>query len=171
MIVPQTFCSPPFYEKNSEITITKFASILESWKDGLFLMDIAFATNVFQDTENPWESPVESVQLAVQYWRESGKPTIEECFKKRDRNGAKPHMVKFLAIYIQVMHWAKGESVTSLDDISDKISSMSYAPMNVSERLQFILNVPNHHHAFTTLDQLFEESKKKLAVYHSKLRK
>ncbi|MCD8510695.1 MAG: hypothetical protein LRY73_13040 [Bacillus sp. (in: Bacteria)] len=80
-------------------------------------------------------------------------------------------MVKYLAIYIQLNYWAYGEPVASLEKVWGKLGQFPYSPLNTQERVQFIMNTPDHHHSFTALSQLYSELEKKLAVFHFKQEK
>ncbi|RNA69183.1 YpoC family protein [Alteribacter keqinensis] len=126
-----------------------------------------FHEDITRDLQ-PWTAPKDSVTKILKEWKETGEPLIREAFKKRDKEKARPLMVNYTARYIQAMIWAKGEPVTDLIHIERDIGNLQYAPVNIEERLSFVINTPAHHHAFITLSQLFDESKKKWAVYFLK---
>ncbi|SDY88565.1 hypothetical protein SAMN05421736_10486 [Evansella caseinilytica] len=132
----------------------------------MFVVDIAYERGMYpEDVLPPWKRAEEFIKPAVNSWEQRGVVTLTQCFKERNRHGAKPMMLSYCAIYIQLMHWINEEPVRSLQTVPEYLKSMPYAPMNLEERLFFILQAPDHHHAFTTLMQLFSESVKKWAVF------
>lgn len=106
----------------------------------------------------------ELVKDVLEMWEKEGEPALQKYFNDRDGQKAKPLMLKYIAIYIQTNMWLAGHEVTSLESIGVELEKLSYAPMNIKERIEFVLQSPSQYHAFVTLTQLYAESRKKWAV-------
>jgi hypothetical protein len=169
--VPKPFCIRPFYDPTSFIEIDDERGFLSGNYKPEFLFYDDIKRFIKKDTEelmnSPWNEPSSSLALARTRWNDNGKPLIKAFLKNRDRFNAKPLMIQYAAIYIQCNHWVDGKPVEDLHRIASIIQHMSYAPVNLEDRLNFILESAGHHHAFTALDQLYTESAKKWALYLS----
>lgn len=169
--VPNPFCMKPFYTKGDQIQLPMDSLKLKnSWGKIYFAHDIAYYKKILKGT-SPWDNPKAIIKEGLVLWKNEGIPLLKDFFKKRDRNSARPILIKYLSIYIQMMIWLQGRPVQTIESISKVLQIQPYAPFNVEERLQFIIDNPDHHHAFTTLIQLFEESEKKWAIYLLKQKK
>ncbi|MDG5787553.1 hypothetical protein QA612_08600 [Evansella sp. AB-P1] len=170
IIVPKEFCRQPFYSNGDTIEISDQYFSLESiWNDQYFYHDIHYTVKTSSSQiRKPWVTPNIIGKMALDQWKKEGLPTLQQLFSHRDRKGARPLMIKYLAVYLQMMHWSNGEPIKCLHHIEEQIQSLSFAPLNVTERVSFILTTPDHHHSFTALSQLFNESVKKIAIHHFK---
>lgn len=166
IIIPDTFCVAPFYKKADKILVTKNPSLQSYWEEGYFLYDIlSMLDNENAKVLSPWDKREELVQQVLLLWKNEGEPFLRDCFHKRNRDKARPMMLKFTSIYIQTMFWLTKTRVPQLQNITDELEKLPFAPMNLKERMDFVLQAPDHHHSFTTLVQLFDESRKKWAIY------
>lgn len=171
-VVPESFCIPPFYHKGSVLpyVVIKEEQTLQSlWDDGYFLFDIIYnmnEKNIY--IQRPWEKKDVLVQEVLYLWNNDGKPFLTECYKARNRKKASPMMKKYISIYIQTMFWLTNNYVRSLKNVGAELEKTSFSPLNIKERMEFMLQAPDHHHSFATLTQLFDESRKKWALYLNK---
>lgn len=166
--IPVSFQVSPFYENEKEIEVVEFSN--QIWNDIFFYIDM-----VYPKTDKielfPWENPSMVLKDGINLWKNEGFIMLKECFRLRDRKKARPLMIKYLAMYIQLNHWVLGNPVNSLEGLPLKLNEFSFSPINSKERLQFIIDTPDHHHAFTTLNQLYIEFEKKIAIYFLKQNK
>ncbi|WP_026689526.1 YpoC family protein [Alteribacter aurantiacus] len=153
LVIPDCMQRLPFYSKNSYEW---------SWEEGS--THIPFFEDLTHSIK-PWAKPKEAVSVIYKEWINNGEPELRDSFKKRDKSKAEPMMIHYIQRYIQMMMWGKGEPVSTLKEVEEHIAELPYSPFNIKERLSFVMNTPGHHHAFITLNQLFVESNKKLAVY------
>ncbi|UTR09666.1 hypothetical protein MM300_17480 [Evansella sp. LMS18] len=164
--VPPEFHQEPFYKAGDTAELKgDVHSIKEVWQNGYFLHDIASFYNMNEPFPVPWSNPEEVTKLAYGLWKEEGRPQLENLFKARNKTEARPLIIMYTAIYIQVMHWVNRQPVRSLQGVTEAVSAFQYAPLNVSDRLQYIIASPNQFHAFITLNELYIESGKKWAVF------
>ncbi|ADU30177.1 hypothetical protein Bcell_1915 [Evansella cellulosilytica DSM 2522] len=160
--VPEAFVLSPFYGKGAEITISNDVDFVQG---DLFHYDIRLALNCANNTEQPWDNLQTLILKVKNLWLNEGLPTLTQCFHERNRNKARPYMLYYLSLYIQTMIWLQERPVYTLNAIQEQLNHLPYAPMNIRERISFILNSPDHYHSFITLKQLFEESHKKWTIY------
>ncbi|MBB5173590.1 YpoC family protein [Texcoconibacillus texcoconensis] len=161
--IPESFVRAPFYSSVTTVETPKGPLDTELSKQGpYFAHDIAYVQQV--SVEQPWSNPYPTFKYIQNQWKEIGYPLITERFSERDRKGAEPYMVKYTALFIQLLHWSQATPVRSLIQIEKMLANNKVAPLNVTDRLGFILQMPNHHHAFTTLTELYREAEKKIAI-------
>lgn len=131
------------------------------------MKEVTFSTFIEKDylPLSSLENRRELVEDVLEMWEKEGEPALEKYFKNRDGQKAQPLMLKYIAIYIQANMWLSGHEVTSIEGIGNELEKLSYAPMNVKERIEFVLQSPSQYHSFVTLTQLYAESRKKWAVY------
>ncbi|WP_088035622.1 YpoC family protein [Evansella clarkii] len=164
--VPPDFHLEPFYKAGDTAELKEdLHSIKEIWQNGYFLSDIAFIYNKNGPLFTPWDNSEGVSKLAYGLWKEEGRQQLEDLFKVRNKTEARPLIIMYTAIYIQVMHWVNRQPVKSLQGVTETVSAFQYAPLNVSDRLQYIISSPNQFHAFITLNELYIESGKKWAVF------
>ncbi|MBU9714636.1 YpoC family protein [Evansella tamaricis] len=164
--IPERFCIAPFYPKNATIPENLLSEKFDQTVSYYFLPDITFYYGKTTGlVEPPWHNPEKIRNIIMTSWKQTGIPRLKDCFNQRDRVSAKPLMLKYLSFYIQLMHWIQGQPVHDIRNVPTDLSQREFSPMNITDRLSFILTSPDHHHSFTTLIQIFEETNKKWAIY------
>lgn len=171
IIIPESFCESHFYQKGDRVDLNRLidGNLSDIWDQGFFLHDISWTVTQQAEVVDkftgmiPWNEPSRVKTEVMSSWINEGLPILTELFRERDRKGACPFMLKYIAIYIQANHWIQGKPVEGVGN--SFIVEWKYNPVNFNERLSFILDSPDHHHSFTTLKQLYEESNKKWALY------
>ncbi|MBU9723906.1 MULTISPECIES: YpoC family protein [Bacillaceae] len=175
LIVPEPFAVLPFYEnkqlikKPGTLNETKLTEIWDG--EAYFIHDILHYEHKLSGYEivdfiPPWHFEGEEIKTqAINFWQHTGLPKLSNMFHQRDRIGARPLMLKHIAIYIQTIHWIQGKPVYNLQDFTVQFEDWKYSPVNFGERISFILKSPDHYHSFTQLSQLYEESNKKWALF------
>jgi len=165
--IPESFLVKPFFTDRSTIILNDQCHFFaENSGQSLFYDDLLHNLNV-KSAENiePWFHPELSVRVLLERWNNIASPLLEGYYKERNRHKARPIMIQYTAYYIQAMHWVGGKPVTSLTNLVDQISTQSFAPVNIADRLLFIISSIDNYHAYVTLTQLFDESRKKWAIY------
>ncbi|WP_216829207.1 YpoC family protein [Alkalihalobacterium elongatum] len=147
--VPVTFRVFPFYVEE-----TKFeASNLEV----LFYDDMLEALN--EPNRKPWQQAKIYLPDLFENWKQK-KDQLIELYSRRDRKLANPIIVELIAQLIQIIHWMNEVPVKSLVQIDDKLLQLKYKPVNMNERLSFILKDPDHFHSYNQLKALYDEAEK-----------
>ncbi|WP_449620248.1 YpoC family protein [Robertmurraya sp. Marseille-Q9965] len=120
-------------------------------------------------TIKPWESPEESVTVLLEQWGLLNEE-LHNLFEKRAQKEAKPVMEKGISLFIEFLHWSNGrpEITTEIDYTGLKIK-----PVNIGERLNFIIARPTLFQSYMQLAELFVEQEKgfKKALAIKKLKK
>ena len=149
ILIPDSFRYPPFYQKDTTIIEYEQKNCLA---DVYFYEDICGETGM---SILKYERAKVYLDLME---KEEGKLT--KCYEKRRPNDAKPIMVKLLAAFIEIVFWTNGKRVTGLENVSESIQSLTYKPVNCTERLAFIQSAPEQYHSYIQLKALFNEMKK-----------
>ncbi|GAA0459142.1 YpoC family protein [Alkalibacillus silvisoli] len=104
----------------------------------------------------------EEIDLRFERWDEVSLE-IEQLVLAREFSQTKNHVLYYLdELKVVILHVNEVEvedqySVSLFD-------SLTYIPLNVSERLAFIENRSHHRHGFVQLNELYKEMKKKYAI-------
>jgi hypothetical protein len=62
-----------------------------------------------------------------------------------------------IGYFFECLFGVNGYTVPELTNWQQEINHLRIKPINVSERLEFIMDKPNNYHSFVQLSQLFEE--------------
>lgn len=129
-----------------------------------FLVDIL----VIRDERNIDEVDFNKlIQHIFKLWKLQ-KAELSKHFKVRDRRSAKPLMVEGIGWFVNVMFWTNDTLLVRLTGIIEDCSQLPLKPMNVNERLAYILQVPDQFHAFIQLSELYEELEKQWYIANRK---
>lgn len=89
---------------------------------------------------------------------------IGEFFQKRETKLAKEPMIEYTNIYISCL-FALNHSREEEEKDLKVIAQLERKPLNLLERLGFLIESPNHYHAFIQLKELFVEMLKMTARF------
>ncbi|RXJ03991.1 hypothetical protein DS745_00950 [Anaerobacillus alkaliphilus] len=159
--VPLSFLLPPFYEERIDVSLDLTASFEEIIDKEPLIFDILSELN--EECLKPWEEKEKYIPSLLGKGKEL-EPMITNFFQMRDRAGALVPMKQMVKIFLAFLFWTNSQPVHNLVQIKDAVSDLKIKPVNVEERLSYILSAPNHHHAFTQLKELFVELQKKYAI-------
>lgn len=165
--VPEPFVLVPFFSEDEELPVDLKFSLAEALKRDPMLFDI-YAYLDMNSCLKPWEDRNKHLPILLEHWKKT-EPSITKFFQDRDRIGAMKPMVKMTKLFLAFLFWTNNHPVPNLKNVVTSIHELNIKPVNVEERISYILSTPNHHHAFTQLKELFIELQKKYAV--SKLKK
>lgn len=117
----------------------------------------------------PWESPEESIASLLEKWS-SLNEELHVLFEKRAQKEAAPVMEKGIDLFIEFLHWSNERPVESTSEID--FAGLKIKPVNIAERLNFIIARPTLFQSYMQLAELFIEQekgyKKALAIKHLK---
>ncbi|PYZ94549.1 hypothetical protein CR194_03175 [Salipaludibacillus keqinensis] len=166
LTVPASFIFRPFFEEGAHFSINDEAHFFNESANSIpFYDDLLNVIQIDKSEQAPWHEPKRAINQLVDRWNNQGKPYLARCYQQRNRLAARPVMIQYTAYFIQGMHWIDGQPVTSLRSIMTSLKDLPFSPMNVEDRLAFVLTTVDHHHAFITLTQLYDEARKKWALY------
>jgi hypothetical protein len=155
--VPAAFHHPLFYSTSSqELTIHFPLSFSEGLKLTPFLYDILEAAH--EALYQPWKQPERYLPAVLKQWTEN-KMNLDQLFKMRNRKDARKPMVDSISLFLDFLFWMNRKPVTKLLDW-DIVEKLDVKPMNIRERLDFMLQKPDLYHSFIQLCELFVEAEK-----------
>lgn len=89
---------------------------------------------------------------------------VSELFKKRDYSSAKAPMIEFTDRYISCLFALNHQREQEKKDL-ELINTLERKPLNLTERLGFVIESPNHYHAFIQVKELYVELRKMTARF------
>ena len=118
-----------------------------------FPYEYFFYTN--KDIYRPWEDfSLIRKQLSEQ-WTESVQQ-LEVVFSNREKNKIQPNMLKAITLFLSLLYWSNQLPV-NLKDFPNKIKDLKGKPVNVEERLSFVLSRPNFYPSYMQIKSLMDE--------------
>jgi hypothetical protein len=158
--ISSNFQHPLFFDK-TELTIRKSEDFMELLTFP-FIYDLLYVNGKLYNSP-PWEKPHEILPKLYKKWSELN-PIIKEYFANRDRSGALEPMKISIALFLDTLYWGNNQPVTNIKNWENQLKSLVIKPVNVEERLSYIIHTPNHYLSFVQLLQLFDELQKKFLV-------
>ncbi|WP_409298125.1 YpoC family protein [Peribacillus sp. SCS-26] len=152
---PQHMKNELFHEKQ----LILMEEEVKGWSPGLLLRHhFPYEACLYKglDSYEPWTQE-EHVRDILEIWKEL-RSRIGDHYAK-DKRGTAESMPAGLSLLISCLFWMHSKPVT-LQGWEEKLKSFSALPMNVSERIQFIMLRPYSYHAYKQLDSLFLETEK-----------
>lgn len=159
--IPQQLQSSYFFkDKTVPLRLDKLASIETVLVSEQFPYELAYYAGY--QCEKPWNNDQLAVSQLVTDWPNLEKK-LAQAFEERDSNECAKLMKLGIAIFIQALFWTNNLPV-ALTKIDENVEKLEWKPINVGERLQFILSRPNFHHSFIQLNELMKELKKQFYI-------
>lgn len=159
--IPEEFLLTPFFNEDDMLTIDRKMSFDDGIKTTPLIFDLYSKLQI--EALKPWEEKHKYIPIILETWKVT-EPMIVEMFEERDRKKALVPMRNMIKMFLMFMFWMNGRPVPTLYKINRHINELKLKPVNAIERIEYILSIPNHYHAFIQLQQLFIELKKKYAV-------
>lgn len=104
----------------------------------------------------PWENPQIYKELLLMEF-EKVKAGLESKFKQRDSGNVLNSMRHLIGLFLEFLFWSNQLPVSFP---LDKLGKLTCKPINVEERLQFILSRPTMYHSYVQLIELMSEQEK-----------
>jgi hypothetical protein len=125
-----------------------------------FIHEIAFYSGY--ETVKPWQNPEKYIPQLQAEW----KRLLEEItglFQKRDKENILIPMKQGIGFLFENIFWSNGLPVILVKDYD--LNTLSLKPVNLSERIQFLLARPTIYPSFIQLIELMEEQEKQFSKY------
>lgn len=110
----------------------------------------------------PWNERETYVPLLFSVWQKL-LPTLEACYEDRDVQRAKGPMLLATAAFIDALFWTNEQPVERLIGVEEDANELAVKPVNIEERLAFLLAAPNKYHSFVQLRAMMDELRKMYA--------
>ncbi|PAE43711.1 YpoC family protein [Bacillus sp. 7884-1] len=89
------------------------------------------------------------------------KVELEGLYRNRDQKSTLQGMKKGIGLFIQFLYWSNDRQINSKEPIL--INHLVITPVNLDERLAYILSRPNLFHSYRQLSELMTEQAKQYA--------
>ncbi|MBO8177449.1 MAG: hypothetical protein H0Z31_08350 [Bacillus sp. (in: Bacteria)] len=158
VMLPPTLAHPLFFPKN--LIFVPIEESEQSFRplDPLFYYELMEKTGNF-DTY-PWNEREKFVPKLVHLWNERLQ-VLSQMYHERQK-GTERLMIESIALFFMMIFWSNGRPVC-LNQWELALKDCSLTPVNVVERLTFIVNRPFLYHSFIQLQELFQDQQKRLA--------
>lgn len=106
------------------------------------------------------EAPEKNISLLIAKWN-GVKSELETLYRNRDQKSTLQLMRKGIVYYLQFLFCSNDKQVNSKEPIP--LNQLELKPVNLEERLTYILSRPNLFHSYRQLSELFTEQEKLFA--------
>lgn len=127
------------------------------WNHLVFNFGFPYEYFYYKNVERyrPWEDFWNVREQITKEWAEVVQ-RLEVMFSNREKNEIKPYMLKGIVLYISLMYWSNQVPV-NLREFPGCLKELKGKPVNVEERLPFIMTRPYFFPGFMQLKSLMEE--------------
>lgn len=146
------FQRAPFFEEMIVIEYETGTSFEELTRQTYFLFDM-------EHDYKPWHDIEGSIVTVLNIWKEK-KTAIGMLFRNRNRAATRQPMIHFAAHLLSIVHWLNETPVNNIKKMEERVEKLKVKPVNFTERYVYIIQQPDHYHAFIQLVQLYEEIEK-----------
>jgi len=151
--IHENFLKPPFYtESKNEIE-----------HDSLKIKNKPFSYESLHLLENnslsTKENRDEIMKEMFLQWKEESE-LLTGYFRIRNRKAALEPMLRGLANFISITTWLNNKILTNVFDLISELDSLTIKPINLNERINFVIKQPDHYHSFIQLSGLYTELEK-----------
>lgn len=160
--VPEELDHPLFFpEKETILEKERFAGWSGTIPFEAFPYELLYYNNV--ETYAPWTKGALHIKELLEKW----KGIDSECsllFSERKVGQTLGLMKQGIGLFLTAVFWMHGKPVV-LRDFRAKIESFPNIPVNLAERLSFILARPAFFHSYRQLSELFREFEKQYVKF------
>ncbi|MGM9928189.1 MAG: YpoC family protein [Bacillus sp. (in: firmicutes)] len=146
-----------FSEQDVELDFSQ----LQLWNSNAvecFLYEIAYSVEM--NSYRPWENGEIVIPQLIEEWK-ALRCELDELYQKRLAKKAAPLMKKGIARCVSILFWMNEKPVI-LKDVLIEVDRLEFRPVNVTERLEFILSRPHLYQSYKVLEQIMVELEKLL---------
>ncbi|MCM3022952.1 YpoC family protein [Heyndrickxia ginsengihumi] len=154
VMIPQSLQHPLFFS-SSTIAVNFESKSLSA--RGYFPYEIQYEHHLSKET--PWVKEHEEAYLSqyITYWQQLYH-VLYQRFQKREKN-VQHELIEGIAIFLSLLFWSNHKRVV-LQDLSTEIAALETVPVNIEERLHYILQRPTSFSSFMQLTELIQEQQK-----------
>lgn len=148
----------PFFFTEQEIVVD---IPIQSWNmNQVFIFEILFYNKM--EAIKPWMKTSGYLPAITAGWKDL-KAAIEGQHHLRNKAGISAEMRKGIGLFLQFLFWSNQKPVCLLN--LGNLSDLKIKPVNIEERLNFILSRPGLFHSFVQLSELMTEQEKAFAKH------
>jgi hypothetical protein len=123
-----------------------------------FYFELLFYNGI--ESKKPWTCPEYFLLLLKDEWGKL-RPAIEEMHHQRKKDGINGAMKKGVGLFLQYLYWSNG-TPACLKELPNFID-VKIKPVNLEERVGFIIARPGLFHSYVQLCELMIEQEKLFA--------
>ncbi|MBY0122624.1 YpoC family protein [Bacillus sp. S/N-304-OC-R1] len=154
LIIPQQLHHAFFFSDNEKM-MTDTEALKELNTSTPFLYEAAFYSGI--QALKPWDIQEQSIPALIKEWQ-NVKAKLDLLFAKREVTQAVPLMKKGISLFLEFIYWANGLPVILKN--GSEINQLAIKPVNITDRLDFIIHRPSLFHSFIVLAELMTEMNK-----------
>ncbi|MFE8695696.1 YpoC family protein [Cytobacillus sp. FJAT-53684] len=162
--IPVELIHPFFFSTNDHLTLDKDDRQNLNPKVP-FLYEAAFFSKI--DALKPWQMHEQCIPLLINEWS-TEKVNLEKLFTIRDYKNTLAPMKKGIGLFLQFVYWANDNPVNFQKPFTSE--DLKVQPVNMGERIGFIIQRPTLYHSFAQLNELMIEMEKQY-VKHMAIKK
>ncbi len=102
----------------------------------------------------------ENISLLLAKWNQV-RSELETLYRKRDQKSTLQLMKKGIGYFLQFLYWSNDSQVNLKEPLP--LNLLVIKPVNLEERITYILSRPNLFHSYRQLSELFTEQEKLFA--------
>ncbi|WP_050632304.1 YpoC family protein [Bacillus andreraoultii] len=108
--------------------------------------------------DTPWLMGESEIKKILSEWNEL-RIKLLKLFKERQNKETRLFMVKGISLFLKLLFWTNERPVV-LTRLEEELNRLKVKPVNIEDRMQFLMNRPTLHHAFIQLSELIVETEK-----------
>ncbi|THE15123.1 hypothetical protein E1I69_02065 [Bacillus timonensis] len=85
------------------------------------------------------------------------KEHLMNLFRNRDKSAVKEPMDEAIDAFLTFLFVINGKRPPDQEVLQNGLEDLDYKPINLDERLSFILKKPSQYHSFVQLNELYHE--------------
>lgn len=152
--VPKELIHPFFFSGNEKLIVQE-VQLIQLDLSLPFIYEAAYFSG--KQSIKPWEIHEQSISVLLEEWQKI-KEILEKLFANRDQNQVISPMKKGISLFLEFVFWANGHpAILSKGFEKDQFS---IKPVNIIDRLEFIIQRPSLYHSFIQLAELMSEMNK-----------
>lgn len=148
--IPKELKHPFFLKGGSDTDRKENSSFAEN-----FMYEVFFYNGM--EARKPWLDSNEAIVPLLEKWPMI-KEELQALHHDRRQKEVLAWMEKGIGLFLQFLFWSNDQPVQLMESIP--YDQLTIKPVNLRERLEFIMLQPKLHHSFIQLSELFEEQKK-----------
>ncbi|KAB7708939.1 hypothetical protein F9802_02005 [Bacillus aerolatus] len=149
--IPEWLKHPLFFQQE-EVYLSARATVTA---EPFFIYELA-------GEEQPWAGEEKGMFLIAAEWTKL-KSVLEKKFRQRDKN-VQAEMKAAAALFLMKLFWSNSAPV-QLNGWQQNVKKFDIKPVNVEERLGFVLSELYSYHAYVQICELMIEQEKQAAKY------
>lgn len=133
---------------------------IKVWKELSLFSEFPYEFSFFHgiDVYHPWEHVEKHAVFLLAEWKKI-KVACQNLFSERKAKQALEPMKEGIALFFTTIFWMNNQPV-QLMEWEQKVDEFRIKPVNLVERLTFIVQRPAFYHSFIQLSELFRELEK-----------